>query len=84
MISWKAVEFLKAMGLRPRRTIRAILWTSEEQGLFGAYAYQNAHKAKEIEEFNFFFESDIGTFEPRGLDFSGNAQAECIFKEVLQ
>lgn len=84
MISWKAVEFLKAMGMRPRRTIRAILWAAEEQGLFGALGYQNDHKAKEAEEFNFFFESDIGTFEPTGLDFIGNKDAECIFKEVLQ
>lgn len=42
------------------------------------------HKPNEKEEFNFFLESDIGTFEPRGLDFSGNADGECIFKEVLK
>jgi carboxypeptidase Q len=84
MISWKAVEFLKAMGLRPKRTIRSILWTSEEQGLIGAQHYLNNHKANERDEFNFFMESDIGTFEPRGLDFSGNADAACIIQEVLK
>lgn len=84
MISWKAIEFLKAMGLRPKRTIRTILWTSEEQGLVGAQSYLNNHKANEKEEFNFFMESDIGTFEPRGLDFSGNADAACIIKEVVK
>jgi carboxypeptidase Q len=84
MISWKAVEFLKAMGLRPKRTIRAILWTSEEQGLVGAQNYFNEHKTNERDEFNFFMESDIGTFEPRGLDFSGNADGACIIKEVLK
>lgn len=84
MISWKAVEFLKAMGLRPKRTIRAILWTSEEQGLVGAQNYLHDHMATEKEEFNFFMESDIGTFEPRGLDFSGNADGACIIKEVLK
>lgn len=41
------------------------------------------HLPQEKEEFNFFIESDIGTFQPRGLDFSGNADAECIFKEIL-
>lgn len=84
MISWKAVEFLKAMGLRAKRTIRAILWTSEEQGLVGAQEYMNAHKSTEKEEFNFFMESDMGTFEPTGLDFTGTADAECIIKEILK
>lgn len=84
MISWKAVEFLNAMGLRPRRTIRSILWTSEEQGLLGAQNYLENHKANEKEEFNFFMESDIGTFEPTGLDFSGNADGACIIKEILK
>lgn len=84
MISWKAVEFLKAMNLRPKRTIRAILWTAEEQGLLGARNYKESHKAMEKDEFNFFMESDIGTFEPRGLDFSGNADGACIIKEILK
>ncbi|KAL5277515.1 hypothetical protein ACFFRR_002626 [Megaselia abdita] len=83
-ISWKAVQYLKAMDLRPKRTIRAILWTGEEFGLLGAKAYETAHKSHEQEEFNFFIESDAGTFEPRGLDFTGNKEAECIFKEVLK
>ncbi|KFB43754.1 AGAP001264-PA-like protein [Anopheles sinensis] len=84
LISWKALTYLKAMGLRPRRTIRAILWTGEEEGLYGGAAYKEAHKAQEVKEFNFFFESDIGTFEPKGLDFVGNADAECIFREIVK
>lgn len=83
-ISWKAVELLKKLKLpKPKRTIRAILWTGEEQGIWGSKAYEEQHKDGEENEFNFFIESDMGTFEPRGLDFSGNKQAECIFKEVL-
>ncbi|XP_049536295.1 carboxypeptidase Q-like [Anopheles darlingi] len=84
LISWKALTYLKALGLRPRRTIRAILWTAEEEGLYGGAAYKEGHKAQEEKEFNFFFESDIGTFEPRGLDFVGNADAECIFREIVK
>lgn len=83
-VSWKALELLKSLGLRtPKRTIRAILWTAEEQGLFGAVQYAEQFKLTEKEEFNFFMESDQGTFRPLGLDFSGNAEAECIFREVL-
>lgn len=84
MISWKAVEFLKSMNLIPKRTIRSILWTSEEQGLHGAQQYMNEHKANEQKEFNFFIESDIGTFEPLGLDFTGNADGACLLKEIVK
>ena len=61
---------------------RAILWTGEEFGSFGAIQYYEDHLKIEKEEFNFFMESDSGTFEPRGLDFDGNADAQCIFKEI--
>lgn len=31
-------------GLRPRRTLRTVLWTAEEQGGIGAQQYYNFHK----------------------------------------
>ncbi|XP_031638538.1 carboxypeptidase Q-like [Contarinia nasturtii] len=83
-IAWKALHLLKRLNLKPKRTIRAILWTAEEQGLYGAQEYERQHKSHEKEEFNFFIESDAGTFTPLGLDFSGNKEAECIFREVLK
>lgn len=83
-IAWKALHLLKRLGLKPKRTLRAILWTGEEQGIVGAGEYESQHKEGEQEEFNFFMESDMGTFTPLGLDFSGNAEAECIFKEILK
>ncbi|XP_031626314.1 carboxypeptidase Q-like [Contarinia nasturtii] len=83
-IAWKALHLLKRLNLKPKRTIRAILWTAEEQGLHGAKAYEREHKPHEREEFNFFIESDVGTFTPLGLQFKGNKEAECIFKEVLK
>lgn len=79
-----ATTFLSQMGLRPRRTIRSILWTAEEQGIVGAQEYMARHKEMEKEEFNFFIESDMGTFEPIGVDFSGNAMAKCIFNEIVK
>lgn len=83
-ISWKALELLKSLNLKkPKRTIRSILWTAEESCYCGAVQYSHLFNTTENEEFNFFIESDEGTYTPIGLDFSGNAEAECIFKEVL-
>ncbi len=41
----EAVRILKAIGARPRRTIRIALWSGEEQGLFGSQAYVAQHFA---------------------------------------
>lgn len=84
MISWKAVEFLRSLNLRPKRTIRAVLFTSEEQGCIGSTRYHRMHSDNEAKEFNFLMESDSGTFDPIGIDFSGNAEASCIIKEILK
>lgn len=38
--AWQAVELVKRLGLRPRRTLRVCLWTNEENGLRGGRAYR--------------------------------------------
>jgi carboxypeptidase Q len=40
----EAVAHLKRLGLRPRRTIRVVLWTNEENGLRGALAYRDRYR----------------------------------------
>lgn len=60
------------------------MWTGEEFGYIGAKAYQEGHLANEKDEFNMFFESDMGTFEPTGLGFTGTPQAKCIIAEVMK
>lgn len=41
----EAVRILKAVGAKPRRTIRIALWSGEEQGLLGSESYVMAHFA---------------------------------------
>ena len=45
-VAMEAVRILKAIGVRPRRTIRVALWTGEEQGLLGSRAYVAKHFAE--------------------------------------
>ncbi|MGA3128297.1 MAG: M20/M25/M40 family metallo-hydrolase [Candidatus Korobacteraceae bacterium] len=42
-VAMEAVRILHALGLKPRRTIRVILWAGEEEGLFGSRAYVKDH-----------------------------------------
>ncbi|HEY2466259.1 MAG TPA: M20/M25/M40 family metallo-hydrolase [Terracidiphilus sp.] len=43
IVAMEAVRILKALGIKPRRTIRIALWTGEEQGLFGSKGYCKQH-----------------------------------------
>ncbi len=44
--SWGAAEAIVKAGVRPRRTIRFVLFSGEEQGLLGSYAYVQQHQAE--------------------------------------
>ncbi|XP_049520785.1 LOW QUALITY PROTEIN: carboxypeptidase Q-like [Dermacentor silvarum] len=84
-ISWRALAVLRRLGLKPRRTLRCVLWTGEEQGITGALDYFRRHFAREHHLMNLVMESDSGTFRPLGLGFSGsNGRARCIVAEVLR
>jgi hypothetical protein len=43
IVAMEAVRILKALGVKPRRTIRIALWTGEEQGIFGSKGYVTQH-----------------------------------------
>ena len=60
----EALNILRKLNLRPRRTIRVVLWTNEENGTAGALNYLNRHK-DEIHVAG--IESDSGGFSPEGL-----------------
>ena len=38
--AWQAVAIMKQLGLQPRRTVRVVFWTNEENGLAGGRAYR--------------------------------------------
>ncbi|KYO29408.1 carboxypeptidase Q [Alligator mississippiensis] len=82
-ISWEALSLIKDLGLRPKRTLRLVLWTGEEQGGVGAEQYYQLHKGN-ISNFDIVMESDEGTFMPTGLGFTGSDKARGIMKENMQ
>lgn len=60
MVALEAARILGVAGAKPKRTIRFIMWTGEEQGLFGSRAYVEAHKS-ELEKISAVFVDDGGT-----------------------
>jgi hypothetical protein len=70
---------LKALGLRPRRTVRVVLFMAEEFGSFGAKEYASQAKAKG-EKHVAAIESDSGGFAPIGFGVEGNDQAVAAVK----
>jgi carboxypeptidase Q len=72
IVAWETVRLLKELGLKPRRTIRVVLWTNEENGLRGGNAYRDAHRA-EVPKHVLAIESDSGVFRPEGFGLAATA-----------
>ena len=79
--AWEAVRLMHDLGLRPRRTVRVVLWTNEENGIEGGKAYRDAHRP-ELERHVMAMESDGGTFQPRGFAFAGSDSAAALVRQV--
>jgi carboxypeptidase Q len=79
--AWEAVNVLKRLGLRPRRTIRVVGWTNEENGLRGGTEYRNMHQ-KALANHVFAMESDNGVFRPLGMRLVGTDSAIAMLKPI--
>jgi carboxypeptidase Q len=79
--AWEAVRLMRRLGLRPRRTVRVVLWTNEENGVDGGNAYRDAHAA-DLDRHVLAMESDGGVFQPRGLVFAGSDSAARVLEQV--
>jgi len=77
----EALRILKTLGLRPARTIRAVLFMNEENGLRGAVAYRDAHQV-EIPRHVLAIESDRGGFAPRGFATDAKGSALAALREI--
>ena len=78
----EALRALQATGLRPRRTIRVVLWSGEEQGLLGSRAYVEAHKA-ELDAIQAVIVHDMGTGMVRGFDLQARENCRGLMAQAI-
>lgn len=81
--AWEALLLMKELGIRPKRTVRLVFWTNEENGLRGAEVYKDSVAARgELERHVFAIESDAGVFMPVGFGFTGSDAAFAAITEI--
>jgi len=90
-VMMEAMRILKAIGYKPKRTIRIALWSSEEQGLFGSKYYVLNHfgdpatmtlKPEQV-KVSAYYNLDNGTGKIRGIYLQGDSAAGPIFQKWL-
>jgi carboxypeptidase Q len=88
-VMMEAARILKAIGVKPRRTIRVALWAGEEEGLLGSQAYVKEHFGSFEEpkpDFNkliAYFNIDSGTGRARGASVFGPPEAAAVVRAAL-
>jgi hypothetical protein len=91
-VMMEVMRIIKASGLKPKRTIRIVLWGGEEQGYLGSMAYAENHfgkaketiRKKEVEKISAYINMDNGAGQMRGLYLQGNEAVKPIFEEMLE
>jgi hypothetical protein len=79
----EAARAIKATGLLPRRTIRFILFSGEEQGLLGSWAYVREHRA-EMDQYRGVVIFDDGVGRVTGYSLGGRHDLEAAVNQILQ
>jgi carboxypeptidase Q len=79
----EAARAIKATGLLPRRTIRFVLFSGEEQGTIGSFEYVKAHRA-ELDKIRAMITYDSGIGRVTGYSLGGRRDIEAGVREVLK
>jgi carboxypeptidase Q len=91
-VMMEVVRILKAIGIRPRRSIRIALWGGEETGLHGSKNYVKNHFMDTLtkkfnaagDKLSVYLNLDNGTGKIRGIYLQGNTAAGPIFDQWFQ
>ncbi|MBJ2175570.1 M20/M25/M40 family metallo-hydrolase [Aureibaculum sp. A20] len=90
-VMMEVMRIIKSSGLKPKRTIRMVLWGGEEQGYLGSMAYAEKHygkvkettRKKEVEKISAYINMDNGAGQMRGIYLQGNEAVRPIFEDML-
>src|SRR3989449_3376509 len=82
MCTLEAARVIAQSGLKPKRTIRFILFTGEEEGLIGSHKYAEAH-AGEADSIQAVIVLDNGTGAITGQALQGRADLEGLWRAIL-
>lgn len=91
-VCMEAVRILKAIGIKPRRTIRIVLWSGEEQGLLGSRAYVKNHFGDRLTmklkpahgRVSAYYNLDNGGGKIRGIYLQNNEALRTLFQAWLE
>jgi carboxypeptidase Q len=81
VVTWEALRLMKKLNLRPRRTVRVVLFTNEENGVAGGRAYLERYRPQ-LSNHVMMLESDSGVFRPTGFGFTGSATARATVQQI--
>lgn len=87
----EAMRILKALDIRPRRTVRIALWSGEEQGLWGSRAYVAEHfgspeagTTEAYDKLSAYFNQDYGPGQYLGIWLQGNEHVRAPFAAWME
>jgi carboxypeptidase Q len=78
----EAARALKSVGVKPKRTIRFVMFSGEEQGLHGSRAYVKAHE-KEMAKISAVLVHDMGTGRVKSIGLLGRYDLREIMDRVI-
>ena len=82
--AWQVIKAMKDLGIKPKRTLRCVMWANEENGLRGGRKYAENHKD---EKHALAFEFDSGVFPPQEIKYKGPDSLFTIvrtFEDILK
>jgi hypothetical protein len=89
-IMMEAARILETVGAKPRRTIRVALWSGEEEGLLGSFAYVKQHFGSAehplpaFDNLDAYWNIDDGTGLVRGATVFGPPDAAAVVAQYLK